>query len=190
MLNLDKLRTREDPEAVNRYMLLKKLGKKIFADSHVVKTGEVNGEDILNAGRFLAEAITSTNPPVWASWFEHVFIAQELGRRIGDATTEFLLLLHENGRLVTNAYLRNDYINRRLLKEFGIPTNIIDEFFPVERFIRLAGELELSDEQLAWKEGFSEDQKEKALAFFESLTSVAAYQLRVQRLRVMSHQTV
>ena len=171
MLNLDKLRTREDPEAVNRYMLLKKLGKKIFADSHVVKTGEVNGEDILNAGRFLAEAITSTNPPVWASWFEHVFIAQELGRRIGDATTEFLLLLHENGRLVTNAYLRNDYINRRLLKEFGIPTNIIDEFFPVERFIRLAGELELSDEQLAWKEGFSEDQKEKALAFFESLTN-------------------
>lgn len=171
MVNPDKLRAREDPEAVKRYMLLKGLGKKIFTDSHVVKTGEVNGEDISNAERLLAEAITGTNPPVWASWFEHVFISQELGRRIGDPMTQFSLLLHETGRLVTSAaYLRNDFINRRLLTEFGIPKEIINEFFPIERFLEVSGELGLDEEQLRWQKPLSDEQKAKALGFFKSLT--------------------
>lgn len=171
MANPDKLRIREDPAAVKRYMLLKGLGKKMFADSHVVRTGEINEDDILGARRFLAEAITATNPPVWASWFEHVFISQELGRRIGDPMTQFSLLLHETGRLVSSAaYLRNDFINRRLLTEFGIPKEIINEFFPIERFLQVSGELELSDEQLTWKEGLTDGQKAKAVVFFESLT--------------------
>ena len=172
MPNPDKFRATEEPEAVKRYVLLKELGRKRFIDSHVVRTGEVNEDDILGARRFLAEAITATNPPVWASWFEHIFIAQELGRKIGDPTTQFLLSLHEIGRLVSpGAYLRNDFINRRLLKEFGIPPEIVDEFFPIERFLEVSGELGLDEEQLRWQKPLSDDQKAKALIFFESLTN-------------------
>ncbi|MBI2641641.1 hypothetical protein HYW87_03550, partial [Candidatus Roizmanbacteria bacterium] len=161
----------EDPAAIRRYVALRDLGKRKFSGSHVLQTKEdINEDDIEKAKEVVTGGITATNPPVWASWFEHVFISAELARRL-DPKVEFYLWLHELGRLVTpSAYFRNDLINRRFLLEFGILERTLDEFFPIQNFLRLAGDLNLSKEQTNWEEDLRDDQKANALVFFDTLT--------------------
>ena len=69
-------------DKIGKYELIKKLGEELFAQSNVVRTGEVIQQDIEIAKQFLTKAITAVNPEVMASYFEHIIIAPEVGRRI------------------------------------------------------------------------------------------------------------
>lgn len=153
-----------------RYQALAKLGKRVFANSQIIKSGEINEDDILLAKKFIGSAITASNPQVWASWFEHVFISARLAGQL-DQNSEFFLWLHEIGRLVTpSAYFQNDNINNQLLAEFTLPQKIIDQSFPMGSLLQLSGELNFTQSQLEWKEPLSDYQKTKAGEFYNRLS--------------------
>lgn len=161
-----------------RYQRLKKLGKQYFKKSHVAKTGEINKEDVLTAKNFLAKAITEMNPEVNSTYFEHIFIAVELGRKIAKQTekinndqVEFFLWLHDLGRLVSpGAYLKNDLIAESLLFEFGIKGELRNSLFPLKDLENTACGLELNEEQLNGEKSLSDQQKKIAEEYFTSLT--------------------
>ncbi|OGK12093.1 hypothetical protein A3C98_04080 [Candidatus Roizmanbacteria bacterium RIFCSPHIGHO2_02_FULL_37_15] len=137
---------------IGKYLLIKILGKQMFSRSNAVRTGKVTQSDIEIVKRLLIKAITTTNPEVFASYFVHVMIAPELGRRIADKLKdksneldvrrdeiEFLLWLHEIGRLVDpQAYLKDELIDIKLLTEFGIAKPIIEMLLPIDKFIKAA----------------------------------------------------
>jgi broad specificity phosphatase PhoE len=144
------IRAIEDPRAVERYEVLKRLGKNFFTDSYLVETGVVSEKDVTLARDFLAQVAQEIMPPVYATWWEHTLIAPKLARRLAEATAakgvdinppelEFLLLLHDFGRLVIPAaFLRNDLICNRLLVEIGIPREIINKGFSLNSLMELA----------------------------------------------------
>src|SRR3989304_3673818 len=145
-------RITENPVVVERYDEIKTLGKEIFAGEQIspqsISTGQVD-----LARRFLTEGAKKVNPEVWSSYWEHVFIAPELGKRIAQKleTTgsqinpdevEFLLWLHDIGRLVSpDAYFRNDLIGDRLLKEVGLPKEIIADLLDIGKLMVKADEM-------------------------------------------------
>lgn len=126
-------RTRENPQIVERYNIVKSVGQGIFADSQVVQTGVVADKDIVHASDFIAEAAKKAHPVVFSSFWSHYFLASELGKRIADQAhasgfeginpteIEFLLQLHDLGRVIDpRQYFRNDTWTDRLLSDFGI----------------------------------------------------------------------
>lgn len=139
-------------EKIEKYETIKKLGEKLFAQSNVAKTGKVIQHDIEVAKQLLIKAISALNSEVMASYFEHIIIAPELGRRIAKELEvrsseleinkdeiEFLLWLHEIGRLVdASAYLTDELIDLRLLTDFGIPKRITETLLPLDEFKKAA----------------------------------------------------
>lgn len=172
----------ESEEVFERYHRLKEFGRAHFAQSDIVKNGTVSEKDVFLARDFLANATTEVNPPVWATFWEHTIIAPELGKRLsreaeGKITgidpkkIEFLLWLHELGRLVTpKAYLRNDLVDHRLLLEFGIPKETAQQLPSTKILMDSAAKLKLNTEQLRGKSPFTQEQTELALEYFNSLS--------------------
>lgn len=183
MENKNTLRVVENPVVVERYDKLKALGKEIFSGEPITpKT--ISPEQVSLAKRFLTEGAKTVNPEVWASYWDHVILAPELGKRIAQrlAVTdskinpnevEFLLWVHDIGRLVTpGAYFRNDLIGERLLREAGMSQGIIDELSSTGNLMAKADEMELNEDQLSFKESFNPDQAKFAQEYFDSLTPV------------------
>ena len=174
----------ESPEVVAKYERLKTLGREYFAAAHIVKGESIGDNGVALVRRFVSRAITETKPEVWASYFDHIIIAPELGKRIATAAQakdknidvaliEFLLWLHDIGRLVTpSAYFRNDLIDYRLLKEFGIPESIISQLPSLENLLETAREMTLSPDQITFKEPLNESQKIIAQKYFDSQSAV------------------
>src|ERR1035437_10188075 len=124
---------------LERYNKLISLGKDILSKSDIVKSGTVSLKDVELAREFMAKGAKTTNPQVKASYWEHITIAPELGRRIalqmaktdssiGLHEIEFLLFLHDIGRLITpSIYFRNDLLGDRVLLGTGIPKHIVGD---------------------------------------------------------------
>lgn len=173
----------ESPEVVERYEVLKRIGKPIFHNSHIAKTGEVNRDDVIDiAKKYLQEAITATNPEVRATYFEHLIIAPELGRRIAETVrekvdgvnpdeVEFLLWFHDLGRLASpGAFYRNDLITERLLYEFGIKEDLRKKLPPLRDVEEAAEHMDMTEEQIKAKQSLIYEQEKQAEDFFNSLT--------------------
>lgn len=153
-LEMSRVRVVESPQLVERYEILKELGKEIFAGSDLVEKSLVSEKTIGLAKEFLAQAAQKIIPPVRASWWEHSLISPELGKQVTKAVikakpslikkinpleTELNLYLHDIGRLVTpGAYFRNDLICNRLLREMGIPKKTIERMFSLESLMEVA----------------------------------------------------
>lgn len=178
------LRVVENPVVVERYDKLKALGKRLFTGIEINDPIGIVPAHVELARKFMTEGAKIANPEVWASYWEHVIIAPELGKRIAQkllptnsginpAEVEFLLWLHDIGRLVSPAaYLRNDLIGDRLLKEAGLPRETIAELPDIGKLMVKADELELTEDQSFFKEDFNPDQKKLAQEYFDSLTPV------------------
>lgn len=174
------IKTLETPEAVARYDRLKGLGRELLAETAVVKEGKVSEQDVKVARKFLAKAAQEANPPVWSSYWDYVLIAPELGRRLAKAVKdkglevdpqeiEFLLWLHDIGRFVTpGAYLRNDLIGDRLLRECGIPWKVFDNLPSIVDLSSAAEKMELKDKQVRFQEPLTHEQEELAKEYFNS----------------------
>lgn len=171
----------EDPQAIKRYEILKPLGREILGASDTIMAGTITEEDKNKAKEFLSLGAKETNPEVWASYWEHMLIAPELGRRIGrrvaeslginPSEIEFLLYLHDIGRLVVpGAYLRNDFIGDRLLAEAGVPKGVSKNLPSVARLMIAAEALDLSDDQRRFQQPLTGQQQQKAEDYFEQLS--------------------
>lgn len=178
MTNMPSEKPSESPANLQRYLTLKDFGKRFFAETHVVKTGEIDKDDVVVVRQFVGEAITKTNSEVQASYFEHILLAPELGRRVAEAAKlenpekiEFVLWLHDLGRLVNPAaYLRNDLIDERLLFEFQLPEDIRNLVPSIQSWLEAGVGLKLSNKQLAFEEELNPDQVKAADEFFESMS--------------------
>lgn len=169
---------------IDRYEVVKKIGKELFGQSDVVKSGKVNPKDIELAKEFLAKAVTSTNPDVLSLYFEHVMIAPELGKRIVERLivnrylsgvswegVEFLLWFHDLGRIIDpGGYLRNDIIDDNLLLEFGFSKNLLQNLPPVRTFLQVGAMLDLNQKQIQGEENLNLEQEKIALDYFNLLT--------------------
>jgi len=171
----------EDLAAVNRYNQLKEIGKKIIPDKFPQNNRFSEAEAKLGE-TILAKAIHDTNPPVWASYFEHIVIASKLGKEIAFSAlqkgvaidpykVEFLLHLHDLGRIVTpGAYLRNDFIGDRLLFEMGVPKALLKDLPSTQKLMAVASTMDLDPEQLTFKKALTKTQEKIADEYFNSQT--------------------
>lgn len=175
-------RVSESPEVIERYNILKCLGKKIFSGSNVAMTGRVSLSDVSLAREFLARGAKETNPIVWASFFDHTIVASEVGRLVAEQAAavslevdprkvEFALWLHDISRIVSVDYLRNDFIGNRLLFEVGVPRMVFDGCLSsTYDLMKAAVELELTDGQIKLEEELDEQQVAIVNKYFNSLT--------------------
>jgi len=167
----------EAPDAIERYNKLKALGESLIGVSETLRRGIVAEEDVARAREFLAKGARETNPPVWANYWEHILIAPELGRRIATAVQraglainpleiEFMLWLHDIGRLVTPAeYLRNDLIGDRLLRGCGVTNRLLKNSPPIAELMAVAERLKFS-----FQEQLTSEQEKEAQKYFDSLS--------------------
>lgn len=184
-----KHRALESSEAVERYETLKKFGREMFAGSEVVEKGVVSENGVTLSRKFLAEGIRATNPPVWASYWEHLTISPEMAERaakeavgrgidIDPLRARFLTNLHDLGRLVNPvAYLRNDFVGERLLYEMGIPKAVIFDLPSTGKLMKEAERMNLNPKEVyekigkkPWEEIFTPEQMEIANAYFDSMS--------------------
>ncbi len=169
-----------DREAQEKFQTLKELGKAIFAESSIVREGIVRDSDVTLAKKFLSKATQAAKPKVWSFYWEHVFLAPAIGRKlageavkrglnVNPAEVEFLLWLHDIGRLISPSdYLRNEFIGDLLLKGVGIPQEI-RKSIPSQQKLLMTGEKMLcSKEQLRFKEPLNGAQRKIAHAYVES----------------------
>lgn len=172
----------EDGSVVSRYEILKAIGVKKFFDSHIVKTKKVDLGDLALARDFVQEGITAVNPPVFATFFEHLIIAPDLGKRIvkslngkikdlAENEIEFLLWLHDLGRLVNPAeFFRNDLVNDRLLSESGIHKDLIQKLPPLRTMLQIGKMLDCTPQQLGGSEALRVNQEKILSDYFDLLT--------------------
>ncbi len=162
------------------YEELKSFGKQFFSENPLGE-GPYTPADSDSVKKFLGEATHRANPNVRASYWEHILIAPELGKRVAEKLKdkglkidpyeiEIALLLHDDGREVDTGFLINDFIGARLNKEIGIPKRIIDDMTSLQRFLEVAGKLELEESQLDLQTPLSKDQEEILQQYFDSLT--------------------
>jgi len=171
---------KEDPNIIAKYEKLEAIGKKIFAEQKLdPKT--ISKTQVELAKEFLIKGAQGTNPEVLASYWKHILLSPELGKRISQQfkdepsvnpyAIEFLLFLHDIGRLVTpSAYFKNDLIGDRLLLSIGLPKELIDDLPPLGRISVLADELEFTDEQLEFSKPLTKAQEKIIKNYFTSLT--------------------
>ncbi|MFA6007143.1 MAG: histidine phosphatase family protein [Candidatus Shapirobacteria bacterium] len=176
------VKIKEDETAVLRYQKLKSIGQEVLASGSFILTDHTTESDANLGKKILTEGIHETNPPLWASYFEHIIIAPEYGKKIASSAAdcgldvnpyeiEFLLHLHDVGRLVTSsAYLRNDYIGNRLLVEFGIPRPLLRNLPSNEKLMSTAETMNLDHEQLTFQSPLNEEQKKIASEYFEGMS--------------------
>jgi len=170
----------ENPKIVAKYEQLEALGKKLFAGQSL-NFETITQAQVKLAKEFLRKGATTTNPEVNAFYWEHILLAPELGKRIAEKLTkgssvnpyaiEFLLFLHDIGRLITpSAYFKNDLIGDRLLLEIGLEKELVDDLPPLGRISVLADEEEFTDEQLNFSQPLTSEQKKTIQKYFEALT--------------------
>ena len=173
------MRQHEDKK---QYKELIQIGVPIFSQSKTLASGVVGKQDIELAQTFLARAAENANPTVWGSYWEHIFIASELGKHIAESAqthggkisayeVEFLLFLHEIGRLVSPGdYLGNELITQRFLVEFGLAKSLVDCLPSTMALMKQAEDLKLSGEQLQEKVPLSTDQEKQVADYFAGLS--------------------
>lgn len=172
-------RHRENPITIEKYDNLKTLGRENFAG--IDFADQITDAHVARAKEFIRQGANLVAPEVRASYWEHVIIAPELGKRIAEklsgkldvnpAEVEMLLWLHDIGRLVTpSTYFRNDLIGDRLLLKAGIPRSIVDNLPPIGNILIKADELQLTESQTRFEEPFTPEQEAIAKEYFESLT--------------------
>lgn len=179
---METVKVTEDPAAIERYSRIKAIGKTIFANDENLAGREIAEEDVLRAREFLAQAAQVSNPPVRATYWDHVIIAPELGKRLAEQATEkglienpyeveFDLYLHDMGRLVTPAaYFRNDLIGKRLLIEVGVSPEKVKQLSSLSKLLEVADQLDFSQDQLRFESPLNEEQAAKVKEYFDSLT--------------------
>ena len=125
-----------------------------FKNGETEEADLVTQKDVYLAEEFLAKSAKETNPPVWASYWEHVLLAPELGRRVAEeavskgidvnpSNSEFLLWLHDVGVEVTPRYLRKDFVGDQILIRAGIPREVLDGLSSTYRLMVEAEKLQL-----------------------------------------------
>lgn len=172
----------ENPLTFERYLKMKQIGREIFHDSHVVRTGEVDEDDIGLAYRFVSESARATDPEVFASYWNHMLITPEYIRRLCDEANShgmsintramvFAGVLHDAARLAyPAAYARNDLILDRMLVDFGIPSSVRNVLPSFTERLELAAAMNFSADQLAGNRGLNPRQNIILGAYFRSLT--------------------
>lgn len=172
---------KEDPNVIAKYEKLEALGKKIFTNQ-TLSLETITKEHFELAKKFLAQSALEINPQVLSSYWEHILLSPNLGKRIAEKleTTEksvnsnaieLLLFLHDIGRLITPPeYFRNDLIGDRLLLAIGFEKELIDALPPLGRISVLADEEEFNDQQLNFSELLKATQEKIIQKYFESLT--------------------
>lgn len=177
-----KTRVLEDPAAVSRYDAIKRLGRDIFRGSDI-EAGKITEDHILLAKNLLAEAAFEANPAVLAPYWEHILIAPKIGRRVAEdikakgievdpKKVEFVLWLHEIGRVVTDrVYMRNDRIANRIMREIGIPAGVYQSLTSSEKLMATAEKMGLTPGQYSWREPLTMQQELMAEAYFNSQTT-------------------
>lgn len=179
---MPEIQFKENPINIARYDKLKALGKNIF-DGVSFEHGQISSDHVERARKFITEGAKIVNPEVWATYWNHVIIAPELGRRIAEeikkktdvnpAEVEMLLWLHDIGRLVTpSVYFRNDLLGDRLLLKAGFPKEMVNELPPLGRLLTLADEMDLTEKQLNFDESLNAEQEAMLRTYFESLTPI------------------
>jgi len=180
-MSLENPKITESPESIARYEAIKELGQDIFKNGETGKADLVTQKDVYLAKEFLAKSAEETNPPVWASYWEHVILAPELGRRVSKESAdngiavnpdevEFLLWLHDVGVEVTPRYLRKDFIGDQILIKAGIPREILEGLSSTHRLMVEAEKLQLTDSQIRLEEELDVEQKRKVDYYFDSLS--------------------
>ena len=180
-MSLESLKVTESPEVIARYEAIKKLGQDIFKNGETEEADLVTQKDVYLAEEFLAKSAKETNPPVWASYWEHVLLAPELGRRVAEeavskgidvnpSNSEFLLWLHDVGVEVTPRYLRKDFLCDQILIRAGIPREVLDGLSSTYRLMVEAEKLQLTDSQLRLEEELNVGQKSLVDEYFKSLS--------------------
>lgn len=175
------IRAVEEQNVIERYEILKTLGTEMFRDSSVVKTGEVSIPDINKAREFMVRGARETNPPVWSSYWEHIIIAPELGRRIAEQAAakglevdplrvEFALWLHDASAMVTSAYNRKDYIGDTLLRKMGLPSEILRALSSTHKLMAASQELKPTAGQKRLEAPLDARQEAVVEEYFLSLT--------------------
>lgn len=170
---------REDPEAVERYKAIKGLGsffEGAFQQAEVTRSKAGVGKV------FLQKAARVTNPPVWASYWDHVLLAPEIGRMVAKAARdhevkinpdqlEFLLWTHDLARMVLpGSYLKNDLLTTRLLLEAGVPKRILSETDSLANLMDSAYRMGLDPDQYRWRKPLTNAQQGLADHYFEAKT--------------------
>src|SRR5579872_2300395 len=171
---------RENPSILARFDSLRTVGQSLFISESM--QGGITKDHIQQAREFLSKGARETNPTVMASYWGHVIIAAELGKRVAQSLnrqagivnpleTEFLLWLHDLGRLVIpGAYLRNDFFGNRLLADVGIPLSVRKKFPSVGKLLTTADGINFTENQLAFEEPLNKDQQQMANLYFSSLS--------------------
>lgn len=181
--NEPRIRYSESSDATKRYCDLKDLGREIFDSYYIEDRKEWVARNYLGKEwEFLRKAAHLVNPPVWSSFWEHIFITRELaditaealvknGLKINQKAIGFISPNHDDGRLVNpSTYLRNDRIADRLFVELGIPQEVI-KILPSQYDLMERGhELGLELVHLKGEQILSEDQIRGIDDYFESLS--------------------
>lgn len=132
------------------------------------------------AREFMARGARETNPPVWASYWEHILIAPELGRRIADQASkhgvsvdpvrvEQALWLHDASVMMTSAYNRKDHVGDRLLTEMGLKP-LTEALSSTHKLMAASEELKLTDAQIKLDAPLDEQQETVVDKYLASLT--------------------
>ena len=170
------------PETQENIRLLENLGKKMFAETSLVREGVVAENDVQTAKKFLAEAIHQINPKfAWASLFEHYIISTEMAKRVGHSAVEhgiavnpaeiqFATMLHDAGRLATQDYLRNDLITDHLFRKWGISAGHGEVYPSLTKLLRATDDLKLNEQQLHFQKPMTTEQKAMAQTLYNSLS--------------------
>ncbi|OGD08932.1 hypothetical protein A2397_05035 [Candidatus Amesbacteria bacterium RIFOXYB1_FULL_44_23] len=177
-----RIKVRESPDVIERYEQLKKLGREMFADSHLLKTGEVNDQDVVLARQLMQEMAKEIKPAVWSVYWEHVIIAPKLGRRIAEQFNskagaqlnpqliEFSLWLHDVGVAVTPAYNRKDWIGDSLMQRIGLPETVLKSLASTHQLMIASEGLHLTDAQAKLEQDLTPEQETLIDQYFAGLS--------------------
>lgn len=143
---------KEGREHLSSFEKLKRIGQDHLA--HLQKDLLYSPDFLLRSRRFVAHAAFELQPKVWASFWEHVYLASLLGEEIvlqaqannhlpqvNATTMAAVAYMHDVGRLVqSDGYFRNDLIMERLLKSINNPPlqEIFDTYtIPMRKYLEL-----------------------------------------------------
>lgn len=169
----------EDPAVVERYQAIRNLGR-IFEGTFQ----EVAESEVEKIRKFVQKAAMVTNPPVWASYWDHLLVAPRMGRMIAETASshqvevspdlvEFLLWPHDLGRMaLPGGYLRNDFMTSVSLVRAGVPRSILAEASSTAELMAFAEKMDLDPSQYRWRKPLSKTQQQLAQNYFEAQTPI------------------
>ncbi len=165
------VRVTENPANVARY-------DKILSKLH---DRPLSGGDPVAAENLMSKAAEACAPTVWREYWEHVLIAPQLGGALAESAAhnginvdpnlvEYLLHVHDIGRMVNNAYLHNDDVTTRILKHGGMPSEALDELPSTRALMQHAQGIGFSEDQLKMQAEIGPNQQEQVDQYHELLT--------------------